>query len=86
MWIVAIVASVICVAGFAYALVTDWDAAPDRSVEPTRRQVAGSGGGFSLGLAIGIGAGVVLGSLFAIRGRKLDVPPKPPAPPANPTS
>lgn len=72
MWIVALVASVLCVAGLAYALVTDWDAKPDPQLEATQRQVStsGTGGGFSLGLVLGIGAGVVLGSLLALRGRK----------------
>jgi hypothetical protein len=69
MWLVAIMASMLCVAGLIYALVTDWDAPADRQLEPTQRQVASGGSGFSLGLVLGIGAGVVLGSLLAMRSR-----------------
>jgi len=74
LWVVAIVASLLCVGGLAVALVSDWDAEPDRQqssrTTPTGRQVAGSrGGGFTLGLVVGIGAGVVLGSLIALRAK-----------------
>ncbi len=67
MWIVALGLSLLCVAGFAYALVTDWNSEPDRRLdEPAARQARG-GSGFGLGLGIGIGAGIVLGSLIALR-------------------
>jgi hypothetical protein len=66
-WIAAIVVSVICVVGLVYALVTDWNTAPDRSLGGPAAQTGGSG--FGLGLVVGIGAGIVIGSLLAIRKR-----------------
>lgn len=68
LWIAAIVVAVVCVAGLAYALVTDWNTEPDPTVAPAERQATG-GSGFTLGLVVGIGAGVVLGSLIAVRKR-----------------
>lgn len=67
-WIAALALSAICVAGLVYALVSDWNAEPDRRLdEAAARQARGGGSGFGLGLGIGIGAGVVLGSLIALR-------------------
>lgn len=72
LWIAALTLSAICVAGLAYALVSDWDAVPDKRLDdPSATQVRGGGSGFGLGLGIGIGAGIVLGSLIALR-RKSD--------------
>ena len=67
-WIAAIVVSVICVAGLAYALITDWDTPPERRPEMVER-VERSNSGFYLGLALGLGAGIVLGSLLVLRKR-----------------
>jgi len=65
-WIAAIVVSVVCVAGLAYGILSDWDTPAVKS-PGERRPVSGSG--FSLGLLVGLGAGVVLGSLIALRKR-----------------
>lgn len=68
LWRTALALSAICVAGLVVALVTDWNAEPDRKLdEASARQVRGGGSGFGLGLGLGIGAGVVLGSLIALR-------------------
>lgn len=69
MWIVALVLSVLCVGGLGYALVSEWNTPASRHDLPTQRQVSSGGSGFGLGLVIGIGAGVVLGSLIALRKR-----------------
>jgi hypothetical protein len=68
LWIAALVVSVTCLAGLGYALVTDWNTEPARQLEPAQRQATG-GSGFTLGLVIGIGAGIVLGSIIALRKR-----------------
>ncbi len=65
MWIAALVLSLACVGAFAYALVTNWNASPDIKRPPG--QATQGGGGFSVGLIVGIGAGVVLGGLLATR-------------------
>lgn len=72
LWIVAIVVAGVCVAGLAYALVSDWNTEPARPLESIQRHATGGGGGsgFSLGLLIGIGGGIVLGTLIALRGRR----------------
>jgi hypothetical protein len=66
LWIVAIAVSVVCLAGLAYALATDWNTQPERTLA---RPAASTSSGFGLGLLIGIGAGVVIGSLIVIRKR-----------------
>lgn len=68
MWIAAITVAVVCVAGLAYAFIAEWNTEPDSTVAPAERQATG-GSGFTLGLVVGIGAGVVLGSLIALRKR-----------------
>jgi hypothetical protein len=69
-WIAAIAVSIVCVAGLVYALVTDWNTTPEHSLGiPGTDGAVPSGSGFGLGLLIGIGAGVVIGSLLAIRKR-----------------
>lgn len=65
LWIAALALSLLAVAGLAYALITDWNAAPDRALHPPHG--ASSGSGFTIGLVIGLGAGVVIGSLIALR-------------------
>jgi hypothetical protein len=76
LWIAALAVSLICVAGLAYALVTDWNTPPiaRAPVEP-REGGAGapgappvpSGRGFGSGVLLGLGAGIVLGSLLGLR-------------------
>ena len=68
LWIAAISLSVLCVGGLAYALYAEWNTEPTRGVEPAQRAATG-GSGFSIGLVIGIAAGLVLGSLIATRKR-----------------
>jgi hypothetical protein len=68
LWIAALSLSVVCVGGLAYALYAEWNTEPTRGVEPAQRAASG-GGGFSIGLVIGIAAGVVLGTLIATRKR-----------------
>lgn len=68
LWIFAILVSVLCVGGLVYALIAE------RDTPAERRSVDGpvttsSGGGFGLGVLVGVGAGVVIGSLIAIRKR-----------------
>lgn len=65
MWITAIGLSLLCVAAFAYALITSWNVEPDTHRPPG--QAARGGGGFGIGLIVGVGAGVVLGGLLASR-------------------
>jgi len=65
LWIAAIVVSVVCIGGLAYGVITDWNTPPERTLPS--RPVQPSGSGFGLGLLVGVGAGVVLGSLIAIR-------------------
>jgi hypothetical protein len=66
LWIAAIAVSVVCVAGLVYGLATDWNTPPAKPLAATQ---APTGSGFGLGLLIGVGAGVVLGSLLALRKR-----------------
>ena len=70
MWIAALVVSAVCLSGLVYALVTDWDTPVERRPQAAGQAERG-GSGFTLGLVIGIGAGIVLGSLIAL-GRKRD--------------
>jgi hypothetical protein len=68
LWIVAIAVSVVCVGALAYALLVDWNSEPTRDV-PSAQRAASGGSGFTLGIVIGIGAGVVIGTLLATRKR-----------------
>jgi len=68
LWIAAIALSVLCVGGLAYALLAEWNTEPSKELEPARHAASG-GGGFTLGIVVGIGAGIVLGSLLATRRR-----------------
>ena len=69
LWIAAIVISIVCIAGLAYALIVEWDTEPTSPLE--HRPTSGGGGsGFGLGLLIGIGAGITIGSLIALRKRQ----------------
>lgn len=65
LWILAIVVSLVLVAALAYALIVDWNTPVQKQLP--RAQTESSG--FGLGLLVGLGAGVVLGSLLALRKR-----------------
>ncbi|HEY5950345.1 MAG TPA: hypothetical protein VIV40_32865 [Kofleriaceae bacterium] len=75
LWMFAIIVSVICVAGLAYGLITSWHEVPqattlkpDGSAVTRPREI--TSGGLGLGLVIGLGAGIVIGSLLALRRQK----------------
>lgn len=68
LWIAALVVSAICVAGLVYGLVTEWNTAPEKPLERADRPAA-TGSGFGLGVIVGIGAGIVIGSLIALKKR-----------------
>jgi hypothetical protein len=78
LWIAALAVSLVCVAGLAYALVTDWNtpvmrapAGPgDGDAPGPGPQSVPSGRGFTSGLLLGLGAGIVLGSLLGLRARR----------------
>jgi hypothetical protein len=64
MRIAALVVSAVCVGALAIGLVTSEPraAAPHHAVES-------DGGGLGTGLILGLGVGIVIGSLFAVRRR-----------------
>jgi hypothetical protein len=68
LWIAAILVAVLCVGGLAYGLITDWNAEPDQTVLPAAQ--SSRHGGFAFGLLVGIGAGIVIGSLIAVRKKR----------------
>lgn len=68
LWIAAIVVSLICVGALAWGVFNYWDEPARKTLEPGGRDDGGSG--FGLGLMIGLGAGIVVGSLIALRARK----------------
>lgn len=65
-WILAIVVSVIPVGLLTYALIVDWNTPVQNSLPP-RAQTTSSGFGF--GVLVGLAAGVVIGSLLALKKR-----------------
>jgi hypothetical protein len=66
LWIVAVVVSVLCVGGLVYALIVERDTPADhRSVTGPVKSTSSSG--FGLGVVVGVGAGIVIGSLIALR-------------------
>lgn len=67
LWIAAIAVSIVCVAGLAYGLVTEWHTEPDRQL--VRTEGRAGNGGFGLGVLVGIGGGIAIGSLLALRKR-----------------
>jgi hypothetical protein len=68
LWIVAIIVSVLCVGGLVYALIVERDTPAE--MRSTKGPVASGGnGGFALGALVGVGAGIVIGSLIALRKR-----------------
>jgi hypothetical protein len=66
LWIAALVLSVASVIGLGYGLVTNWDEPADTAVTKSPPR---AGSGFTLGLMIGLGVGVAIGSLLALRKR-----------------
>ena len=67
MWIAALVVSLLCVGALAFALVTDWSAAPEPLPAGPGPGATRRGGGLGLGIGIGVGAAIVIGSLIAAR-------------------
>jgi hypothetical protein len=70
LWIAAVIVSVLCVGGLVYGLVTNWDAEPDPEVVKSASRVNRSGSGFVLGVMVGLGAGIAIGSALAQRKRQ----------------
>lgn len=60
--------STLCVAGLVYALIVERDTPAER--RSTTGPVSSGNGGFGLGVLVGVGAGVVIGSLIAARRRR----------------
>jgi hypothetical protein len=70
LWIVAISISVLCVGGLVYALVVERDTPAElRSTNGPVTTASGGNRGFALGVLVGVGAGIVIGSLIALRKR-----------------
>jgi hypothetical protein len=67
LWIFAIIVSVLCVSGLVYALIVERDTPAER--RSTTGPVTSSGSGFGLGVLVGVGAGILIGSLIALRRR-----------------
>ena len=68
LWIFALVVSALCVGGLVYALIVERDTPAERR-STTGPVTSGGNGGFGLGVLVGVGAGVVIGSLIALRKR-----------------
>jgi len=63
LWLAALAVSVLCVVALAIAWLQDRDTPPARRLpEPTT-----SSSGFGLGLLVGAGVGIMIGSLIAVR-------------------
>jgi hypothetical protein len=67
LWLAALLVSAVCVGGLAIGWLGHRD--EPGSAHAPRAQAPATGGGFSLGLVVGLGAGVVIGSLMAARRR-----------------
>jgi hypothetical protein len=65
LWILAIVVSIVLVAGFCYALIVDWNT----PVQKQLPRVPSQSSGFGFGVLVGLAAGVVIGSLLALKKR-----------------
>lgn len=65
LWILAIVVSVVLVAGLAYALIVDWNTPVQKPLPRTQSESSG----FGFGVLVGLAAGVVIGSLLALKKR-----------------
>ena len=66
LWILAIVVSVVLVSGLAYALIVDWNTPVQK---PLPHAQATSSSGFGFGVLVGLAAGVIIGSLLALKKR-----------------
>jgi hypothetical protein len=67
-WVVAIVASVLCVGALGFGLVRYWDHPPTSKTIP-REVTHESNGGFVLGLILGVGVGLAIAGIVAVRKR-----------------
>lgn len=65
LWIVAVLISTLCVGGLVYALIVERDTPAEH--RSTTGPVSTGSSGFGLGVLVGVGAGVVIGSLIALR-------------------
>ena len=65
LWIIAIAISVLCVGGLVYALIAERDTPAEH--RSTSGPVSTGSSGFGLGVIVGVGAGIVIGSLIAVR-------------------
>jgi hypothetical protein len=65
LWILAIVVSVVLVAALGYALIVDWNT----PVQKQLPRVPSESSDFGFGVLVGLAAGVVIGSLFALKKR-----------------
>lgn len=65
LWILAIVVSVVLVAALGYALIVDWNT----PVQKQLPRVPSESSGFGFGVLVGLAAGVVIGSLLALKKR-----------------
>jgi hypothetical protein len=68
LWIVAVVVSALCVGGLVYALIVERDT-PAELRSTTGPVRSGGNSGFALGVLVGVGAGIVIGSMIALRRR-----------------
>jgi hypothetical protein len=69
LWIFALVVSVLCVGGLVYALIVERDTPAERRSTTGPVTSGGGSSGFGLGVLVGVGAGIVIGSLIALRRR-----------------
>lgn len=65
LWILAIVVSVVLVAALGYALIVDWNTPVQKQLPRVRSESSG----FGFGVLVGLAAGVVIGSLLALKKR-----------------
>ena len=63
-WIAALVVSVVSLAGLAIAWWQDHDTV---STTPLARQPSAGGGGMWVGVLVGLGVGIAIGSLIALK-------------------
>lgn len=63
-WIAALVVSVVSVTGLAIAWWQDHDTV---STTPLERHPSAEGGGMWVGVLVGLGVGIAIGSLFALK-------------------
>ena len=68
-WITSLVVSVLCVAALAIAWLQDRDATPRR---PLEHHAVEHQSGLWLGLLVGLGLGIAIGSVIALRRKHVD--------------